>query len=917
MVGRLRNLLRALLGRAQVEGALDEELRYHLEKLVEQHRAAGLSAAAARTAALRELGGVDQIKEACRDARGTRPFHDLAQDLRYGARSLRRSPGFTALVVLSLALGIGANAAIFNLVNAVFLRPMPVRDPGGLVRLSEERTSGRAPAHAGSDRLTSYSYPLYQRLAAEERIFAGLAAVEGPGAGGLVRWRGAIDEETPGAWGHCVSANYFEVLGVPAHRGRAFLPADAGAAAGPVAMIGHGFWQRRFGGDPAVIGARISVGERPYTVVGVTPPGFYGTRVLGDSEFWVPLSQQAERMCGRGSQSANHWFLMLLGRLAPGVSLAQAQAAVNVIVAQHLAAGQTTAQTPDGFNARPVPVNLRVVIEPGARGFSQFREGQRAPLTVLMAGAGLLLLIVCLNVSHLLLARASRRRRELGIRAALGASRARLVRQLFTEGLLLAGLGALAGAVTSRWLSAGLLAMAANEQMLRGMDPSADGRVVGFTALVAMATALAIGLVPAWQASSARTDLDQVLRGTSAGVAGPDGRRRLASRLLLTGQVALSLVLLVGAGLLTATLARVRAIDTGIDTGGVVLASISPDRLGIGDAQAAAFQRQLLRHLAAVPGLRAAGLAEFEPLGGSNTPVHVVLPGGESQRTDTERVTPGYFEAAGMTVVRGRGLGEQDHQGGPGVAVANQAWVRRFFPGGDVLGVRFRFDQPRTRPAVPPDAFAVVGVVKDVKDRNLRLEPRPILYLSSFQWPKNLTVLAARADASADLSRFGDQVRAALRAAHPGLPVRNSRTLGSLVDRSLRRDQLLATLSTAFGTAALFLVSLGLFGVISQWAGQRTREIGVRIALGATAGGVRWMVLRQAFILVVAGVALGVPASLLAARLLQGVLYGVSPTDPLTLATAALLMFAVATAAAYLPARRASRVDPMLALRAE
>jgi macrolide transport system ATP-binding/permease protein len=844
---------------------------------------------------------------------------DLIQDFRYGARNLRRSPGFTVLVVLSLALGIGANAAIFNLINAVFLRPMPVRDPGGLVRLSEERTSGRAPARPGSDRVTNYSFPLYQRLAAENRIFAGLAAVDGPGGGGLVRWRGVVDEEIPGAYGHCVSHNYFDVLGVPAYRGRAFLPVDASAAGAPVVMFSHGFWQRRFAGDPAVIGARVSVGEQSYTVVGVTPPGFAGTRVLDESDFWMPFSQQAEWMCGQENLSRSHWFLMLLGRLAPGASLTQAQAAANVTLGQFLAEGQTTARTHDGFDPRPVPRNLRIVIEPGAQGFSNWRQGQRVPLTVLMVGAGLLLLIVCLNVTHLLLARASKRQRELGIRAALGASRARLLRQFLTEGLLLAGLGAIAGAVASRWLSDGLLALAATEQMLRGMNASADGRVLTFTATVAIATALIIGLLPAWQASSARADLDQILRGASHALAGP-GSRRLVSRVLLTSQVALSVVLLVGAGLLTTTLSRLRGIEKGVDTAGVVLAALSPDRIGVGDQQAAAFQRELLRHLQAQPGVRHAGLAEFQPLGGSNTPVSILLPGRDSQRTDTERVTPGYFEAVGMTVVRGRGLSRDDHQGAARVVVANQAWVRRFFPEGEVLGLRFRFDQLRSRPAVPSDVFEVVGVVQDVKDRNLRLEARPILYFSSFQWPKNLGVLAVRAAAGAaggDLARLGDQIRVAVRAAYPGLPVRNVRTLDGEVDRSLRRDRLLATLSTGFGAAALFLVSLGLFGVISQWATQRTREIGVRVALGATARAVRWMVLRQAFVLVLAGVVLGVPAAVLAARLLQGVLYGISPTDPLTLTGAALALFGVATIAAYLPARRASRVDPMVALRSE
>jgi predicted permease len=829
---------------------------------------------------------------------------DLRQDLRHGVRGLRRSPGFTAMVVVSLALGIGANAAIFSLLNYVFLQKLPVRDPDGLVLFAKGFDAGTSSGSLRRGPMKLYSYPLYQRLRAESAGLQGLAAQQSGGSTKVVRRLGPDGQELAAelADGRAVTANYFSLLGVRALLGRTFLDEDETAAGtNPVVVLSHTFWKRRLGGDATLIGAPLSIEGRRYTVIGVAAPGFVGTRVgVEVTDFWVPITMQAELMSSPLLRSDRDRWLVLVGRLAPGVPLAAVEASANVTLQRYLAEQRPPSEA---AAAR----KTRIELASGARGISPLRQPVlRDPLLALMAGVALLLLVVCLSVSHLVLARAIQREREMTIRMALGAKRGRLVRQLLTEAALLAGLGGAAAAATTGWLTDGLLSLVPSGLPL-ALDVTVDVRVVLFASLLTLGTAVLVGLVPAFQAS--RLDLQQVLQGSSRAVAG--GGRRLLGRLLLSSQVAVSLVLVVAAGLLSGSLARLRALPKGFDERHVLLAELKPHLTGLGAQQSLAMDEEILRRVKALPAVRAASMSTFPVLGGSHMNNTVTVPGtAGSPSVERAMITPDYFAVLGMTVVRGRSFTGEDRAGAVRVAVVNETMARRLLGGVDAaLGKQISFDRGAE--------LEVVGVVGDTKNNGVRDATEPMVFQPVAQHPNYLESLEVRADDRADPARLASDVRRALQEASPGLPVMGVRTMDSQVSRALTGERVLAALSSSFGAAALFLICIGLYGVISQWAGQRTREIGVRMALGATAEEVRWMVLRQAFLLVAAGMALGLPAAVAVSRLLRAFLYGVTPMDPATMIGAALILFAVATLAAYLPARRASRVDPMTALRCE
>jgi predicted permease len=833
-------------------------------------------------------------------------------DLRFAVRQLRRAPGFAAMVVLTLAVGLGANAAIFGLVNALLLRPLPVRDPGQLVLFAPgargpSRSLGSPPESEG--RLTFYSYPLYKRLVSES-VFAGLAAQDSGTTTSIVE----IGDHDPAAGdraeGRAVSASFFGVLGLPAALGRTFLPEDETAiGANPVVVLSQPYWRRRFAADPAVVGRHLTINQTLYTVVGVAGGGFVGLDVGTATDFWVPLTmQEALTRTGLETNARNSWSLDVLGRLKPGQGLAAAQAAADLTFQRWLAEDPALTRDLEG------PVHLR--LDPGATGVSPLRDGFRQPLLILMAGVGLLLLIVCLNVSHLLLARGVGRQREMSVRSALGASRGQLTRQLLVEGLLLAGLGTALGLVLVRWFGDGLLALVASgpAPVPLSLDPGLDGRVLAFAAALGLVCALTVGLVPSWQA--ARADVQAVLRATAPGTT---GGRRLASRVLLASQVAFSLVLLVGAGLLAGTLVRLRQVRTGFDEEHVLLLAVNTPMTGLSEPQAGVLYDDLQRRVSALPGVRAVSLSVAPVLneGGFSWSMQFPRLAHEPESCCTFNVvTPSYFDTMGIRLVRGRGIEPSDRGTARRVAVVNRTMARQVFGGEDAA-----LGQPMHPETMPADhLIEVVGVVEDVRANELKQLPLPTVYLPVAQphgGPLKMFLTSLEVRAAGDPALLADAVRRAVREAHAGLPILNVRTLRGQVERTLMHERLLAVLSTAFGLAALFLVSLGLYGVVSQWASQRTREIGVRMALGASAGGVHWLVLRQALSIALVGVAAGLPAAIAAARLLEGLLFGVSPVHPPTLIGAALVMLAVAALAAYLPARRASRVDPMAALRVE
>ncbi len=894
---RVRMALRSFILRRSTERELDEELRFHFEHME------ALAGAPRRT----YLSGLDQAKEACRDMRTLRPLDEFLKDLRLGGRRLRKSPGFALTAVITIALGIGANTAIFSLLNAVLLRPLPgVRSPDNLVLFSDGTYEGRLGATTPEPgALVAYSYPLYNRLRNELRLFEGVAAQQSYTTGAVVQVTGADGSDADPASARCVSANYFDVLGVSAVIGRTFVAEDQTLpGANPVLILSHGYWQRRFGGAPSIVGSHVIVNGFPYTVAGVTPPSFTGTKIGAATDLWVPITMQAQFMRRPSMLSSREdWWLLVIGRTRRDVSLRQAQVEVNVALQQFLA------DTPASAGETAARARVRAELVPGARGVSSPRRQFGASLLVLMGGVGLLLAIACMNVSHLLLARSFRRQAEVSLQLALGATRSRIVRQLVTEGLLLAVLGGLAGLAIGRWCTAGLVRLASTGQTPLVVDTTPDVRVLAFSALLILATAVLFGLVPLWRTS--HVQLSSSLRAKSRGLLGRPGRRAFG-RLLLISQVALSLLLLVGAGLLTQTLRNLEELDKGFREEGVLLVNLNSRLTGLSSQQLIPVYEQLLERISSLP-VRSVSLALDSPLSGNTMTTDFSIPGrpstpGADMEVQVVVVTARYFETMGMDVVQGRGVTHEDRAGTQSVAVINETFARRLSDSGGMVGTRFRAGgQPRE--------LNVIGIVKDARINDLRSDPRPVMYLPLAQSPEFLRSLQVRM--VGEPGTLAAEIRQIIRSTNPNLAVNGMSTLRQQVDRSLVRERLIATLSGAFGVLALVLVSVGLYGVLSQSVAQRTAEIGVRVALGATHHAVQWLILRESSVLVLSGIALGIPAALLAGKGMGGLLFGLSVVDPQTLSGATAVVLIVTVLASYIPARRASRVDPIVALRHE
>jgi predicted permease len=900
--------LRSFLRRRTVERELDEELRFHVEQMDAFAEARGPKVAEAHSRMPRSMCGLDRVKEACRDMRTLRPLEEFFDDLRRGGRRLRKDPGFTVTAVVTIALGIGANTAIFTLLDAVLLRPLPaVRSPDSLVLFNdgsfEGSVSGPTP---GPGTLAAYSYPLYNRLRGQLRLFDQIAAQQSNTTGAVVQGPGPDNSNAPPASARCVTASYFDVLGVNPVLGRIFRADDeTSPGADPVLILSYEYWQRRFGGSPSILGSQLIANGFSYTVVGVTPPHFVGTKTGAATDFWVPITMQAQlmRRPSRLSSGDNTWWLLVLGRTKRGVSVPEAQAEVNVLLQHFL----REAPAPAGIIA--ARNQARAELFPGARGVSSPRHQFGLSLLVLMAGVGLLLFIACINVSHLLLARAARRQAEVSLQLALGATRSRIVRQLVTEGLLLAVLGGMAGFAIGSWCTTGLVRLASTGQTPLVVETTPDVRVLAFSALLIVATAVLFGLVPAWQASFIH--VSGALRAKSRSLlASP--RRRTFGRLLLISQVALSLLLLVGAGLLTQTLRNLQDVDKGFREENVLLVNLNSRLTELSPQQLVPVYEQLLDRMSSLP-ILSASMAADTPLSGNMNTTDIAIPGrvsapGEDMEVQIVVMTPRYFETMGMRMVEGRGVTPDDRGGAPRVAVINEAFARRFFSSGGVLGRRLRTDGPNQE-------LTIVGVVKNARVNDLRSEVRPIAYLPLAQSPDFLRGLQVRT--AGEPGALGAEIRQIIRNADVNLAVNDVSTLHQQVDRSLARERLIATLSGAFGVLALLLVCVGLYGVLSHSVAQRTAEIGVRVALGSTRRGVQWLIVRESLVVVFSGLALGIPAALATGRAITGLLFGLSPIDPQTLGGAVAVVVLVTVSASYIPGWRASRVDPVVALRSE
>jgi len=914
-MNRLKHIwirLRSLWQRPAVKREIDEELRFHIEQRTAENIAAGMSAEEATREARKRFGNLQSVREECRENRGVSFGETTWQDIRFGVRQLRKNPGFTAVAVLTLALGIGANTAIFTVINTVLLRSLPVKNPDELVQVVVTRPSGQ------HDR--GFSYPFYEQLRDGGQSLSGLFAAGWVGERDRLKVANGGDAETEFVRAQAVSGNFFSVLGVPALLGRT-LTAEDDRAGNPqaVAVISHSFWQRRFAGDPSVVGQAITFNDVPFTIVGVTPPGFFGFQPGGNPELWWPVQMvsQVDRDLAAG-RLKEQWWLNLMGRRSPGVGQPQAEAELAVIfqryredyLATH--AVNWSADRRAEFNAR------KLELRSGHAGWTGLRDQFRLPLFILMGVVAAVLLIACANVASLLLARAAARAREFSVRHALGAGRLRLMRQLLTESLLLAGLGGLLGLLFAQGGTRLLTSVMRLSSDAISLSLTPDLRVLFFTTSATLLTALLFGLAPAFRGS--RIEVASALKGAAGSVVGHASRQRF-HQALIVGQVALSLVLLIGAGLFVRTLNNLKGLDAGFNRENVVVFNLAfTERAEL--ERAPVLYKALLERLEELPGVRAASLFTHGYLSNANWTDGISAEGdvaapGENLECAVNRVGPKFFQTMGTPLLAGREFGPQDERPigsvsmtAPGTAVINQAMARRYFGEKNPLGQRLFFTRQ------PEQRFEIVGIVPDAKYQSLREPSPPAFYLPYFQDSRDkfaTFTLRTSGDPRPTMATLAGVVRELDRTRR----VWDVRTMDEVVNRAVYQERLIAQLGGFFSVFALGLASLGLYGVLSFAVVQRTREIGVRVALGAQHRDVLSLVMGKGLKLALAGAAIGLVGGMALTRLVSSLLYGVETTDPLTYGSVVMLLVIVALLACWVPARRAAKVDPMVALRYE
>ena len=833
---------------------------------------------------------------------------EMFQDLRYGVRMLLKQPGFALVAVLSLALGIGANTAIFSLLDVVLLKSLPVQQPDQLVLFGKAEDGGltnRFPNRSWD----LFSYPFYQEVRQRNEVFTEVGALLSMPwtVHGTIN-NGQTNSELRQFQAQLVSGTYFPTLGINAALGRCFTAEDDQTPGGhPVAMVSYAWWERNLGGDPAAVGKTLTIDQTTYTIIGVTPREFFGTTVGQAPDLWVPLAMEPQLPPAHwnGRTDKEHHSLYLIGRLKDGVSSQQASVAVNLLFKQSL-------QELAGAQASPERLReiqqASIELTPAGKGLAGLRNQFSLSLKILMAVVGLVLLIACANVANLLLARAANRQKEFAVRLALGAGRFRLLRQLLTESVLLASLGGLLGIALAWSGSRLLLVWASNGPDPLPLDVSPNLRILGFTLVASLLSALIFGTAPALRAM--RLQPNSALkggRGTVQTGQSPFGKA------LVVAQVALSLLLLVGAGLFVRTLINLQSIPAGFNSQNALLFKLDITTTGYKDEQLPQLMQKVEERVKQVPGVQAASFSFFVFGGGQwSSPIYTreqTIAEGQSRSVKQNVVGTDYFTAMGIPLVAGRVFGPQDTQQAPKVTIISEALARRFFPNGSALGKRF------SKNADFRDELEVIGVVKDAKYGSLTEELRPMAYYPHGQRPDPLDNFVVRFSGTPE--SVIPQIRQAISQVNQNLPIDNVTPLSVHVGRTLAQQQLVARLATFFGLLALLLACIGLYGVLSYGVARRTNEIGIRMALGAHSGNVLWLIMREALVLVFAGVLLGLISAVFATKLAESLLFNLKPTDPLTLASAALLLTLVAALAGYLPARKAARVDPMVALRDE
>ncbi len=827
-------------------------------------------------------------------------MNKLLQDVRYALRMMRKHPGLTSVAVLTLALGIGANAAIFSFADAVLLQSLPVRDPDQL------STIGSINPASASDLDYTFSYPMYQDLRDKNDVFSGVLARGG------AQMNVSYDGRNDRVRGELVSGNYYEVLGVRPWVGRLFTQDDDRApGAHPVAVVSHAFWDRRFGKDPGVVGKTILVNENPVTVIGVSPPGFYGIDLSGNADVRMPLMMTPvfNPVPKTRLQSRRHQWLSLMARRKEGVAPTQAQASI-ALLHQQIRAGEAQQLPADtSAAARERFLATKIQLSDGSQGYQHLQREMKTPLLLLFGATCIVLLILCANLANLMLARDATRGQEIAVRLALGAGRLRLLRQWLTEAVLLSLVGAVTGVLIASWVKGMLLGFMPADYRLN-LDQPLGWRFISFTFLVSLVVGVVLGFAPALRAARGRSTL--ALRGETRTFVTGGGLFNLRSGLILL-QVALSLPLLIGSALFLTSLQKLRGVDTGFARNNVLLASINPALNGYSPEKTQNFYSELLSGLRAIPGVESASLSSDSPLAGSWDQLGLVIEGyqpreGERVNAQSSLVSPDFFRSLGISLLRGREFNDQDAAGAPKVAVINEKMAQHFFGAADPIGRKIGTEKI-------PDTV-VVGVVKDAQYLSLRDPALRHFYQPILQQPR-LFDLTIHVKAAGDPAALSDQVRAQVLKLDSHLPLYNVTTLAAQIDDSIVQERLVTWLCIAFGSLATLMTALGLYGVLAFSVAQRTREIGIRLALGAQARDVFKLIIGQGMLLVFVGVALGLGASFALTRLIASLLFGITPTNVTTFTAAAFGFALLALFACYIPARRATKVNPLEALRYE
>jgi predicted permease len=911
LLRRLIGGLNALARKHRVEQELDEELRAYLETSIEEKMRAGLNQEDATRAASREVGSTEAVKDWVRDVGWESTAEGVWQDVRYAGRTLRKSPGFATAVTLSLALGISANTAIFTLMDAVMWRMLPVSDPESLLTLGRQQ---RETVQTG------FTYGEFRLMRENSGVVELAGYTTAPISVSVV---GPLE---PSVQGQLVTGDYFSLLGVNPLLGRTIGPDDDRVPNGhPVAMLSHGYWDRRFARSPLVIGRTLRLSGAPFTIIGVTPPEFFGVETGIAPDLFLPMMMQPTVMPAFENlleePIVSRTWVHTLARTKPGITPDHAASALDSLLRGQEAAPRST------VSGAGAPV--RVVLSP-ATAVSVLRRQFSQPLLVLLAMVGVVLLIACANAANLLLARAAARRPELAMRLALGASRPRVIRQLIVESLLLATISGACGVVLARWATRLLLAFLSSGRTPLVLDVTPNLRILAFTVAVSALTGLLFGLAPAWRGT--RIDLGPALRN----VRGSLTRGARPGRSLVVAQLALSLLLLVGTGLFVRSLQKLNA-DGGVGLREhVVTLRVEPrgsDQRGVPGTSERLdrIYQELIRRTEEIAGVEAASMANSTPTAPtSSAAVPILTASGDVVRVPALMIYPQYFRTIGIPIIAGRDFGSADlGEHARAVCIVNESFVRQFLPAEDPIGKpchrgrRSRLLRFAAHPEtpLPEEAFVIVGVVKDSRYSNPRGDVQPVIYRTFLQSSTGRGQMVLHVRVNGNRGEVVQRIREQVAALDATVPVFDVRTLQEEMNAALVQQRLVAMLSTSFGALALALAAVGLYGLLAFMVVERKSELGIRMALGARRGDVLWLVVREALLLVAIGTAVGVPAALGLARLasaqISGFMFGVEATDPATIAIAAFTLASVAAFAAYLPARRASRIDPLVALRAE